>query len=129
MTATEHNRLLGIFYTVLGGLIVLGGLAFIAMPFLVNNGHHASDDANYWSGVKFVVGLGTFVLIVGLAALTVGVGVLQQRSWARVASIVTGIIFLVNFPLGMALGIYTLIFMFSDKGQQLYSNPHPPQNW
>lgn len=127
MTAHDQNRLLGIFYAVIGGLISLCAFGLIAMPFMLTpvNG---SDPAAYRANILFFAVFGISFLVLGLLALTVGVGVLQQRKWARIASIVMGILFLINFPVGMALGIYTLIFMFSEKGQRLYSNnPTPPQ--
>jgi hypothetical protein len=128
MTANDHNRLLGIFYTVIGGIIALCALGLIAMPFLFGPTHGVSDEV-YRNNILFFVIFGTIVMVLGLLALSVGVGVLQQRGWARIGSIVTGILFLVNFPIGMALGVYTLIFMFSDKGKQLYSNSPSPRQW
>jgi 4-amino-4-deoxy-L-arabinose transferase-like glycosyltransferase len=124
MTANDHNRLLGIFYTVLGAIISLCAFGLLAMPFVVTS---ANNNSN--ADVRFFIIFGIIILLLGLLPLTVGVGLLQQRSWARIGSIVTGILFIVNFPLGMALGIYTLIFMFSDRGKDLYTNPPSRPNW
>ena len=48
------------------------------------------------------------VSILGIAAIIVGYGLSQRASWARVAAIVFGCLALLKFPLGTALGIYTL---------------------
>ena len=128
MTANEHNRLLGIFYAVIGALISLCALFLFALPFFATPAHTVANDEAYRNNILFFVIFGTIVLVVGLLGLSVGVGLLQQRGWARIGSIVIGILFLVNFPIGMALGIYTLIFMFSERGKNLYSNPHFPQH-
>ena len=128
MTANDHNRLLGIFYSVIGGIITLCALGLILMPFLLPPVNSGNDEA-YRNNILVFAIFGTIVLVMGLLGLSVGVGVLQQRSWARIGSIITGILFLVNFPIGMALGIYTLIFMFSDGGKQLYDNPPSRPNW
>lgn len=127
MTANDHNRLLGIFYCVIGGLIALVALGIFALPFLVTPTHQHMSAEDSRNNILFFVVFGSIILFLGLAALSVGVGVLQQRGWARVGSIVVGILFLVNFPIGMALGVYTLIFMFSERGKQLYSDPPYPR--
>lgn len=48
------------------------------------------------------------VSILGIAAIIVGYGLSQRASWARVAAIVFACLALLKFPLGTALGIYTL---------------------
>jgi len=48
------------------------------------------------------------VSILGIAAIIVGYGLSQRTSWARVAAIGFGCLALLKFPLGTALGIYTL---------------------
>ena len=49
----------------------------------------------------------TTLALAGLSAL-VGYGLMQRRPWGRTFAIVMSIISLLKFPLGTALGIYTL---------------------
>ena len=122
MTAYDHNRMLGIFYSIFGGLIVLGSLALLAIPILAYINIPADRGHNHLAGVYYSVIVALFFLVVGLIPVTTGIGLLQHRSWARIGSIVTAIIFIASVPLGTALGVYTLIFMFSDRGRQFYLN-------
>ncbi len=41
-------------------------------------------------------------------ALVAGFGLLNRRPWGRVVAIIAAILALLKFPLGTALGIYTL---------------------
>jgi uncharacterized membrane protein (DUF2068 family) len=68
-----------------------------------------------------IVGMaGGFVTLFfgGLAALQLvaGWGLLGRKSWARVLTIVLGVISLIRFPFGTALGVYTLWVLLSKDG-------------
>jgi hypothetical protein len=121
MTANDNNRLLAICYLVYGGLIALGGMAMFALPLVAwANATTKSNEAAAYSGAMFAVGFGLFFLVLGAIPLVTAIGMLQRRSWARIAGIISAFLFIWNFPLGMALGIFTLIFMFSERGRQFY---------
>jgi hypothetical protein len=47
-------------------------------------------------------------VVLGLAGLLVGYGLLARQGWGRVLAIVFGILSLIRIPFGTALGIYTL---------------------
>jgi hypothetical protein len=68
-----------------------------------------------------IVGMaGGFVSIfIGAMAalqLVAGWGLLQRKPWARILTIVLGVISLIRFPFGTALGIYTLWVLLSKDG-------------
>jgi hypothetical protein len=48
------------------------------------------------------------ISVLGFAAIVIGYGLNQRRSWARTTAMVFGCLALLKFPLGTALGIYTL---------------------
>ncbi|MEO6393903.1 MAG: hypothetical protein ABIP75_18770 [Pyrinomonadaceae bacterium] len=122
MTADEHSRILGISNAIFGGLIALAGLAFLAIPIWVRFTTPAGQEDLVFDDLGFFLVLGTFFLVLGLIPFTVGIALMQHRSWARVGGIITAILFIGSFPLGTALGVYTLVFMFSDRGRQFYLN-------
>jgi hypothetical protein len=49
-------------------------------------------------------------------------GLFKRRRWARIAALVSSGLFVLLFPLGTALAIYTWSFMHSEGGKLLYSN-------
>ena len=63
--------------------------------------------------------LATTLLMTVLCGL-VAYGLLQRRPWGRTMSIVIGILSLLKFPVGTALGIYTLWVMAPALSAQEY---------
>ena len=55
-----------------------------------------------------------------------GYGLLNYKSWARILAIILAIFNLILFPIGTALGIYTLIIMFNDEAEALFSGQITP---
>jgi hypothetical protein len=52
--------------------------------------------------------LGIYLAITAVIGLLVGWGLLDRQPWARMFAIIVGCLKLIDFPLGTALGIYTL---------------------
>ena len=52
--------------------------------------------------------VGAMTVIASVLAAAVGYGLLTRQPWGRVLAMVAAILALVKFPLGTALGIYTL---------------------
>ena len=90
------------------------------------------------------MGLGVIVGIIMLlfAALDflIGFKMLKEKAIGRTLGIIGSILSLFSFPLGTALGVYGLWFLFGDKGkefyalgghdgQRLYAPPPPPNSW
>jgi hypothetical protein len=61
-----------------------------------------------------------------IAYVLAGYGLLNYKSWARILSIILAIFNLILFPIGTALGIYTLIIMFNDEAEALFSGEGTP---
>ena len=47
-------------------------------------------------------------------------GLLKYQAWARILAIILAIINLLLFPIGTAVGIYTLIIMFNEETKALF---------
>jgi len=73
-------------------------------------GHEFGAGAPEWLAGLLPVIAAVVVIEVALMAFT-GWSLLQRKPWARTLSIVMGILALLKFPLGTALGIYTLWVM------------------
>jgi hypothetical protein len=121
MTPTDHNKTIGITHLVYGSfhmLIVLMFVAFFAFVAAIPGPSHREATA-------FTIMM-LFMMVVGLLftlpSLIAGYGLLKQKSWARTAAIIAGILACPGFPYGTALGVYTLWFMFGDEGRNFYAN-------
>lgn len=73
--------------------------------------------------------IGGLIAICSIPGVIGGWALLAGKSWARVLVIVLGGLELFHFPLGTALGIYTLWVMFSEEQRQravaLPEDPRP----
>ena len=55
-----------------------------------------------------------------------GYGLLNYKSWARILTIILAILNLCLFPIGTALGIYTLVVMFNQETEALFKSESTP---
>ena len=82
-----------------------------------------SDTGRYdTASVLPIVGGGAcltlvFAILYGL----VGYGLLQLKTWARIAAIIVAILSLCSFPIGTILGGVVLFFMFQEETTQAFS--------
>jgi hypothetical protein len=60
-----------------------------------------------------------------IPGLVAGYGLLTWKSWGRILAIVVGILSLINFPLGTAVGIYTLWVLFQEEATDYFTFPKP----
>ena len=96
---------------VVGILMAIIGLTAINWP---GNIPSPRDSIIVTSGVLclFLPGI--------IADFVAGYGLLNYKSWARLLAIVLAILNLILFPIGTAIGIYTLWAMFNDETKALF---------
>jgi hypothetical protein len=114
----RNLQTLGILWCVLGAYRVVSGL--IAMTFLrAFSTHNFGDDAwmfgRHWHASVTPMWMGSLWPMVAVTtafaaalALIAGYGLLNRRPWGRIVAIIASILALFKFPIGTALGIYTL---------------------
>ena len=142
MTAKDHNKLVGIFLLVHGGIqaltmillaVIYGGLG----AFMLTNARRDEEQI----AAAVVIGMIFFVVVMALIfvlpQLLAGWKLLKEKPSARTWGIIGSIVALLFFPLGTAAGIYGLWFLFGEEGkrfyltggnQNMYSMPPPPPN-
>ena len=64
--------------------------------------------------------IGVFLVASAVAGLLAGWGLMNYRPWARVLALVLGVISLLHFPFGTALGIYTLWVLLPAESEREY---------
>lgn len=114
-----HVKLLGWFYIGLGIL----GLFFALLLFTILFGAGLISGEGEAMAVTAIVGtvLGGCLSLVSIPGVICGIGLLQRKAWARVLVLVLGCINLVNFPLGTALGIYTLWVLINPDTEPIFT--------
>lgn len=122
MTPTSHNKTLGILHLAYGGLTALL-MAAISIFMLV-----MSSIATNNRGEPIPAGILALVMIVLVAVTLLQItpsflaayALLKRKRWAKTMGIIAAIVAGLNFPLGSALCVYTLWFLFGESGRFLY---------
>ena len=113
-----HVKVAGWLWTILGALTLLGALCAVAG--IAGGGLISGDqDAILATGIT-AAGVGGVLILSGALNLLAGIGLLKFKSWARILAIIFAILNLLAFPIGTALGIYTLWVMLTKETEPLF---------
>ena len=129
MTGQQHARLLGLFFWIFTGLnIALVGI--IAIVYLSIFGfvftqipHKANEpDPAIMMTIMIVVFAFVFLftILFSIPKIIAGYGLRTQKPWAKVWAIIACVMACMSFPLGTAMGVYGLVFLFGDEGKRYF---------
>jgi hypothetical protein len=76
-----------------------------------------SVESLVWKGLYAA---GISLALFGVVHLILAWGLFEREQWARILGIVVGILALLRFPLGTALGIYTLWVLLPESSRSEY---------
>lgn len=114
----QHVPILGWCFVVYHAILALVG---ICVGVLVAGAGAISGErqAMFITGTVgiFVAGL---LLLLSLPGIITGLGILKYRPWARILAIIIGVLHLLSFPFGTALGVYTLVVMTNVETAVLF---------
>lgn len=114
-----HVRILGILYIIAGVIVALLGLFLFGV--LGGAGMISGDrQAMFVTGIVGTA-LAVFFVVLAVPSIVAGIGLLKRREWARILTIILGVLHLLGFPLGTVLGIYTLYVLLNDQTKALFS--------
>ncbi|MFM7486834.1 MAG: hypothetical protein ACKO13_07925 [Cytophagales bacterium] len=116
----SHKRVVGILYIVTGVLqfivmLLVSVLISSLIPFIADN---AAENARWvfdWL-VPFINIIAVIVIIFfSIPSVVGGAALLQGKSWALTLLLILGCFKLFSFPIGTAIGIYTIWVYAEDK--------------
>jgi len=114
----DHVRILGWAFIIYSAIIVFVGFG-IGSIVLFGGAISGDRDAMFITGAVGAAIAG-FLVILSLPGLLAGIGLLKMRPWARIVAIVVGVLHILSFPLGTALGIYTLWVLLNAETETLF---------
>lgn len=153
MTGQEHARLLGLLfllYTAFQVVILIGfgiffmiffGAIFTQIP--SRPGEPPPEIMLPFIFIVLAISIG-FSLLLCIPEVVAGYGLRRGKPWARLWSIIACVLAVMSFPIGTALGVYGLVFLFGDQGKQYFESvefaslsskaqrvipPPPPNSW
>jgi zinc-ribbon domain len=129
----RHLRVVGILWLIYGALHLLAGAVFWAVGSAVTSGAPFGTWHMWqrWHPMMFpwpfhmlaggmLTGLATLFVLIAIAGLLAGWGLLERKGWARTLVLVLAVLALFNLPWGTALGIYTLWVLLPETSAHEY---------
>jgi hypothetical protein len=121
MEMRSHVRLLATLEIIFGALGVLVGIGLLLMfggIAAIVGLSDQSDGRLIAVPVLGVVGtvLCLIMVIIALPELLAGIGLLRERQWGRILSIILSALNLFNIPFGTLMGVYGLWVLLSNQG-------------
>ncbi len=106
----NHRRLLGILHLVWAGFAVIGAGAGTILIASVGLLPGLIDETWLPLAITSTIAvlIAAMIMLFFFPSLIGGYGILRGRSWARPWLMIAAVLNLVVFPLGTALGVYTL---------------------
>lgn len=125
MTPQDHNKVIGIMHLLWGGFNALMMLLFVpiflGMIPLIGTDPHAPPEVKALFGF-FALLMFVLALVFGTPPIIAGYAMLKRRSWAKLAGVISACLTALSFPIGTALCVYTLWFLFGE-GENFYRAP------
>lgn len=118
----SHKRVLGILYVISGALTILI-LAGVSLFFNAIFGFAMQEvDADERWVLELIQTIMQFlpiilIILFGVPSIIAGIGLLNQQKWALLLALILGCFKLFNFPIGTALGVYTIWVYAEDQKQ------------
>jgi hypothetical protein len=116
----SHKRVVGILYIVTGVLqfivmLLVSVLISSLIPFIADNAEENARWVFDWL-VPFINIIAAIIIIFfSIPSVVGGAALLQGKSWALTLLLILGCFKLFSFPIGTAIGIYTIWVYAEDK--------------
>lgn len=115
-----HIDLLGWIFIV-SNIFVLFIMTFVMM-ILFGVGLFSGEAEAFGVMVMIMMIVGMMMLVFAVPGILAGWGLLKRKSWARILALVIGILNIMSFPIGTAVGMYTVYVLLLREGSDTYFN-------
>jgi hypothetical protein len=115
----QHIKIVALLHIILGGIFVAiavaifvfgAGAAVLSAP--------GTDEALAGTTCFGIVAF--LIALMSLPSIIAGIGLQRRRKWARILTIILSVINLFNFPVGTALGGYSLWVLLNDQSTSYF---------
>jgi hypothetical protein len=120
-----HVKVLGALQIAMGALGLFAAVVLVLVFGVASSAVGMSGDPDSTIALPIIgvtgVALVTFLVVLSLPGIIIGIGLIQRRPWARIAGIVLSILGLMMVPFGTIVGVYGLWVLFSKDTERLFS--------
>jgi hypothetical protein len=108
------------------GIMGMFGAAVMVIVFGIGAtavGASGEPDAAFALPIIGITGIAlvTFLVLLSLPGIIIGIGLLRLRPWSRIAAIVLSILSLAMMPVGTLVGVYGLWVLFNRETERLFT--------
>jgi len=90
-------------FSILG--LIIGALIFTILFFIGD----FVDDADAQTVLTIIANiLMVVIVILSIPGIIAGIGLLKRKEWARILTLILSVLDLINFPIGTAVGAYSI---------------------
>lgn len=118
-----HKRILAILYIISAslqilGMIILSAFISILIPFIMDGAGPEAQWFFVWvvPFIKFIAV--AIVILFSIPSMIGGIALLNKKDWALTLLLVLGCFKLFSFPIGTAIGIYT-IWVYAENHKRV----------
>jgi hypothetical protein len=114
----DHVRILAWCFIVYSSIIVLVGLGVGSI--VLFGGAISGDRDAMWITGAVGAGIACLLVVVSLPGMFAGIGLLKMQPWARIVAIIVGVLHILSFPFGTAIGVYTLWVLLNAETEAMF---------
>ena len=122
-----HVKVLGALQIAMGTLGLFSAAALVLIFGVASSAVGLSGDPEATIALPIIgitgVALVTFLVVLSLPGIIIGIGLIQHRPWARIAGIVLSILGMMMIPFGTIVGVYGVWVLFSKETERLFAAP------
>lgn len=115
----KHVNVIGILWIIKGSL----GLFFAMALFGILFGISFIPDMGCEAPIilrTVGLGLGLFISFLAVPQIIAGIGLTKLHEWARILTLIVAFFSLLSFPLGTALGVYSIVVLLKEETVKLF---------
>jgi hypothetical protein len=119
----EHIKVIAILWLVSGAFWLFGALFFLVLMFGISFFPEVQAEGvggmMRWFSTAFFIPIGVAII----PQISGGIGLLKRKPWGRTLILIVSVLALVFFPLGTALGIYSIYVLTHQETIRLFDTP------
>lgn len=90
-------------FSILG--LIIGGVIFTVFVLLGSFIEEADAQLVFGILAKVVI---VVIVILSIPGIIAGIGLMKRKEWARILTLILSVLDLINFPIGTAVGVYSI---------------------
>lgn len=116
----KHIDVISVLWIVWGGLGILS--AFLVFWFFYGISFIPDIDWQASQILRIVGNWGAGIIaFFSIPEIIGGIGLIKRKEWGRIMALVVSFFNLVWFPLGTALGVYSIVILLNDESVQIFN--------